>query len=211
MCVCVCVCVSSTFVLFLVSLSVRILHVRRMLCVMNVVREGERHKTCCPPIPSLLYGYLIGSFRGKGVRGVPPRLNFPHPLLQLPGRIPEKQGLGGCRGKVACEWQPYCHTLSGNCYNWNISAGNRTVTSVFFPLYEKGSAVRFVIFVFVFGSASFVSFLQFFRVGVWNKCSGTNFCCWASMFVLCVFDGVLPKFLFYVLGLRSRRCSKKIS
>ena len=45
-------------------------HVRCLLHVMNVVREGERHKTCRPPLLSLRFSRFF-FFWGPGVRGCP--------------------------------------------------------------------------------------------------------------------------------------------
>ena len=81
------------------------------------------------------------------------------------------------------------------------------------PLLEGGNAVRFFHFVFfVSGSASLVVFFAvlLFLGSLFEKFSGANFCFWVSWLVLCFSIAVLPRFLFYNLVFRSRKCLGKI-
>ena len=90
--------------------------------------------------------------------------------------------------------------------------GNRTVTFAFSP-FSKGEVLS-VFFWFFCGRLGVLCLFcgsSLLRVDVSNKFSGVNFWFWVSVSVLCFFDGVLPRFVLYNLGSRSRKCPAKHS
>ena len=68
-----------------------------LLAACNVCSQRGGAAQDMPP-PIAIVAMFFGAQGVRGCPGGPPRLNPLHPPLQLPGRIPEKQGLGGCRG-----------------------------------------------------------------------------------------------------------------
>ena len=76
---------------------------------------------------------------------------------------------------------------------------------------RSGKCCSFFSFVFLCLVRRFLPFLPFFFPGsLFEKFSGANFCFRVSV-LFCVFGGFLLRFLLYVLAVRSRKCSEKIS
>ena len=97
-----------------------------------------------------------------------------------------------------------------------VGSGNCTVTLAllfFFSFFRRLKCGPFMFFLFFsgrFGVLCPFCSSSLLRVAVGNKFLGANFF-WVSRLILCFFDGVLPRFLFQVLALRFRNCSKILS
>ena len=147
--------------------------------------EGGRQSS--PPSSSL--SLISGAWASHGIpigNAYQIRGRSPHPLPAECCRGQPSKGVGDNPTR-----QPYCHTVSAQ--------------ECLFP--QGGSAARFLFFFSVVGSASFALFAVRLFLG---PLFGKNF--WERTFVFgrrCWFvllSGVLLRFLFYDLTVRSRKC-----